>query len=275
MRNVSLVPCWNWPLMTTFASQAPHTSSSATAVAGRHKTSAGTPAARRLKMERIRGLLCSRGDEIYYWFRIFRRGWKVPLSLPDDDRDLSAEFLITFLDDASLALQPGVQGAAVVQDRHACLRQRRKIVNRLRFARHQTAHERIPGINAGDLARVGDRPGVGFARLRPGPFQYRIARESIIHKEFVSIVPPLLLRTPSSEPGDHNVEALRQQRLLDGRIPLDRIPREHPGFSLRHGLGHNDRYAVRPEGARIVGVVAVVTLREPWPPGRGIGGLFL
>ena len=165
----------------------------------------------------------------------------MPFARPDDNRDLSAEILIPFLDEASLVVQPGIQGAAVVQDRHACFRQRRQVVNRLLFARHETLHERIPGINAGDLVRVCNRPGVCFACLRPDPFQHRLFRESIIHKEFIGIVPLLLRHTRSHGRDDQQVVALRQQRRLDGCIPLDRIPGEHPGFSRRHGLGHEDR----------------------------------
>src|ERR1035437_9725663 len=65
-------------------------------------------------------------DEIHDRLRVFRRKRKMPFARPDNNRDLSAELLITFLDDASLAVQPGIQGAAVVQDRHACFRQRRQ-----------------------------------------------------------------------------------------------------------------------------------------------------
>src|SRR5712692_1650510 len=79
-------------------------------------------------------------DELYDRLRVFRRKRKMPFARPDDNRDLSVEFLITFLDDASLTVQPGIQGAAIVQDRHACFRERRKVINRLLFARHETVH---------------------------------------------------------------------------------------------------------------------------------------
>ena len=50
--------------------------------------------------DRNRGIL---DDEIHDRLRVFRRKRKMPFALPDDNRDLSAELLITFLDDASLA----------------------------------------------------------------------------------------------------------------------------------------------------------------------------
>ena len=59
-------------------------------------------------------------DEIHDRLRVFWRKRKMSFARPDDNRDLSAKLLITFLNDASVAVQPGIQGAAVVQDRHAC-----------------------------------------------------------------------------------------------------------------------------------------------------------
>src|SRR4029077_12707865 len=77
-------------------------------------------------------------DEIHDRLRVFRRKRKMPFARPDDHRDLSAELLITFLDDASLAVQPGTKGAAVVRARRPFFRERRKVVNRLLLARHET-----------------------------------------------------------------------------------------------------------------------------------------
>lgn len=33
-------------------------------------------------------------DEIHYWLRVLRRGWKMPFSFLNDDDDLAAKFLI-------------------------------------------------------------------------------------------------------------------------------------------------------------------------------------
>jgi len=58
----------------------------------------------------------------------------------DDHGDLPAEFPVTFLGNTRLAVEPGIEGATHVQERHAGLGQRGQIVQRLRF-RHVAAED--------------------------------------------------------------------------------------------------------------------------------------
>src|SRR2546422_11778773 len=93
------------------------------------------------------GLVCSCDDEIHYWLRIPRPDWKMALTLPDDHREISAEFLVFLLRHARVSVQPRIEAAAHVEDRHTCFGQRSQIVHQRRlcviqwrlFARHDAA----------------------------------------------------------------------------------------------------------------------------------------
>src|ERR1700676_1525800 len=111
-------------------------------------------------------LLLVAHDEIHHWFRILARHREVTLALGHQHRDPPAEFLVSLLHHPCLVLQPWVETPTVVQNRNPGLGQRRQVVDRRRL-RHQTAQERITGVNHRDLVRVRDRPRVRLAPLPP------------------------------------------------------------------------------------------------------------
>src|ERR1039457_2646777 len=89
-------------------------------------------------------------DEIDGRLRVVGREWKMSFPFPDDDCDLSAEFLVSLLDHASLAVQPWVEAAAIVKDWDARLGQRSQVVDGSRL-RHETVQRGIARINTRDL----------------------------------------------------------------------------------------------------------------------------
>src|SRR5690349_15704929 len=88
-----------------------------------------------------------------------------------DDRDASAELPVTLLGNPGLAREPWVQVSADVEQGYACLRQGIQIIEGLRL-RHAAAQDRIFAIEATDLVRVGDGPGVGFPGRQASAFQH-------------------------------------------------------------------------------------------------------
>src|SRR5260221_7036865 len=77
----------------------------------------------------IRGLVCFFDDKIHYWLRILRPDRKMALALPDDHREISAEFLVFLLGHPRLAVEPRIEAAANVQERFAGLGERPSVVN--------------------------------------------------------------------------------------------------------------------------------------------------
>src|SRR5258708_5717535 len=115
----------------------------------------------------------------------------MPFAFPDDHRDLSVEFLISLLDDASLVVEPWVEASAIVQDRDAGFGQWRQVVDRRRRC-HQTSHGGIPRIDTGNLVRIRDCPRVYLSRVRSGPFHHWLLRESVVDQGPVGLIPLLL-----------------------------------------------------------------------------------
>ena len=187
-------------------------------------------------------------------------------ALLDDDRHPAAEFLVTLLDDARLAVEPRVEAAADVHERHAGPGQDVQVVERL-LLRHEAAQGRVLGVDARDLVRVLDRPGVGLAGRVPAP----PAPASSTSRDR-----PAACRRRSTaahraglrdERGDDDVEALGQQGQIDRRVAADRVGPEHPGLARGGGLRHDHRHPARPRAVG-PGVVAVVALGEPRARGR-------
>ena len=127
-------------------------------------------------------------EEIHDRLRVFRFAGQMSLAFLDDDRDRTAELLVALLDNPRLVRKPGVEAAAIVQERYTGLGQRGQVIEWRRL-RHEAAENGIPAIDAGHLVRVLDRPGVGFPGGRPGSFQHRLSGEAVVGQELVSGVP--------------------------------------------------------------------------------------
>ena len=130
-------------------------------------------------------------------------------------------------------VEPGVEAAADVDERHAGLGQGVQVVERRRL-RHEAAQGRVLGVDAGDLVRVLDGPGVSFPGRRPGAFQHRLPGEAVVDEPLVGRVPLLPHRAGlRGQRGDDDVEALGEQGLVDRGVPADRVrpgrPRAFPG----------------------------------------------
>src|ERR1043166_1335919 len=91
-------------------------------------------------------------DEIHRGLRILRSDRKMALALSDDHREISAECLVILFRDPRLAVEPRIEAAAHVQDRHPSLGHRLQFVRQAAIAllaRHDAAPEGILPANAG------------------------------------------------------------------------------------------------------------------------------
>ena len=71
------------------------------------------------------------------------------------------------------------------------------------------------------------------------------------------------------------METFRQQRLIDGRVAIDRVRAEDPRFSWRYVRGTMIAMPAEWKVPERAGIIAVVGLCEARSTGGGIGLFFL
>ena len=150
----------------------------------------------------------------------------------DDNGDPPAEFLVSLLGDPRLAFEPRIEAAANVEEVHTRVGQRGQIIERLRF-RHVAAQDGILAVDATDLVRVRDGPGVGFPSRSACAFHDRLRGKALVDQIFVNGVPLLQNRAigvPGARAGD-DVKAFVQQGQIDHCIPSDEVRPEAPRAS--------------------------------------------
>ena len=110
----------------------------------------------------------------------------MPIAFLDDDGDLTAKFLITLLNNFRLSFQPRVHAAAHMQQRHTSVCQRSQMIKGL-SVRHGQPQDGILSVEATDLVRIGDRPGIDFASRSSSVFHHRLEGESLIDQKPVAM----------------------------------------------------------------------------------------
>ena len=135
-------------------------------------------------------------DEIHHGLRVLRADGEMSLALLDDDRDLTAELLVSLLNNAALAVKPGVEAAANMEDGHAGFGQRGQIIDRRFFA--LSSGGRVPSwcCEGGDSGRRCTKLCPDFRwpmrRLRPPPapaFHRGFLGEAVVGHGLIDGVP--------------------------------------------------------------------------------------
>src|SRR6516162_758751 len=98
-------------------------------------------------------------DEIHNWLWFLWGERIMALAFLNDNRDPSAELLVSLLGDSRLALEPRIEAATNVEEVHTRVGERGQIIEQLRFCQ-VAVQDGILAVDATDLVWISDCPGV-------------------------------------------------------------------------------------------------------------------